>query len=266
MGRTIALLVTALALGASGAQAQVGGGRGCPDEVVRDRIASVEASGEIALGSGARARLVDVRLAGPEDGAPAGRPGALAWLGSLAGQAVEVRAAGPADRWGRVPARLALPETGAIDVAELLVSEGLALVDIGERDALCRPDLLAAEGKARAARRGLWASSPFPLPAREPEALRAAAGRFALVEGRIVSVGERAARTYLNFGRDFARDFAAVIPKRQWDALKRSGIDAARLKGRQVRVRGIVEVRRAPTIEIVATDMLEVLEVGPERP
>ena len=44
--------------------------------------------------------------------------------------------------------------------------------------------------------------------------------------------------------------------------MKRSGIDAAGLKGRTIRVRGIVELRRGPSIELVSDALLE--RTGPE--
>lgn len=216
--------------------------------------------------------LVDLRL--PDPAYPSrpeptadvpSRPDAQAWLGSLAGRAVLVQEVGPRDRWDRTPAVVVLREGGGVDLAELLVAEGLGLVDVGERDGLCRPALLAAEAGARTARRGIWASDRALLQADRPEMLREAGGRFALVEGRVVSVGERRDRTYLNFGRDFARDFAIVVPKRIWARLKQAGASAAALTGATIRVRGLLEIRRAPVLEIEAADMLEWQAPAPAR-
>lgn len=224
-------------------------------------IASVSPEGEFTLRSGRRAKLLDVRL--PETGAAAAP--ARDWLSSLSGQSVRLeREAGP-DRWGRVSAALALVAP-PVDVAELLVGEGWAVVDAGERSDLIRPDLLAIEARARAARRGLWRDSPWPLRADATDDLAAASGRFALVEGRVVSVGERRDRTYLNFGRDWSRSFAVTVPKRIWATLKERGVSAARLTGATVRVRGILEMRRAPDLDIVVPDMLEVVAEAPARP
>lgn len=260
------LPVLALAAWAAGAGAgvsaegrRVSAAGGCAGTAQRDRIAGVDGRGEIALASGRRVRLADVRLAERATGSQGeARPAPETWLASLAGREVDATEAGPPDRWGRVPASLALLEGATpIDLSEFLVAEGWALVDPGERDALCRPDLLAVERRARAGRLGLWREGRWPLPAAEPDALKAEAGRFVVVEGRVVSVGERKERTYLNFGRDFARDFAVVIPRRLWAAMKRGGVAAVDLKGRSVRVRGIVELRRGPSIELVSDAMLE---------
>lgn len=239
-----------------------------------DAVAAVEETGDVVLASGRRARLLDVRWTSLDDTADAAatpqavsaRPGALAWLRTLRAVRVTTLSAGAVDRWNRSPAVLAVPSGGPaapVDVAELLVAEGLALVDAGERDRLCRPELLAVEASARAARRGVWRDRPHR--ALDLEGLGRQAGRFTAIEGRVVSVGERRERTYLNFGRDFAKDFAVVLPKRSWAALKEAGHSASSLRGRLVRVRGVVEVRRGPSVEVTAADMVEVLAEGAGR-
>ena len=80
---------------------------------------------------------------------------------------------------------------------------------------------------------------------------------MALVEGEILSVGERRDRTYLDFGRDWSRDFHVTVPKRVWAAMVKAGEPASSFKGRRVRVRGIVEMRRGPSIELTEPALLE---------
>lgn len=239
---------------------------GCSGDAWRDTIESADAAGEIRLGSSRRIRLVDIRLAVSGDDAGADRAVSMARavLTSLSGRPVTVTPVGEPDRWNRVPAFVALAE-GSIDLGELLVSEGLAVVDTGERSTLCRAELLKSEAVARSRRLGLWAGV-WPLPAGDVDGLRARAGRFAILDGRVVSVGERSWRTYLNFGRDFSRDAAVVIPRGVWRQLKATGLDAAALKGRRVRVRGVVDLHRAPSVEIDSPAMLEVLPDDAARP
>lgn len=262
----LALTVPAAAAPRAGTAAPAG----CTAEPKPGRIVRVTPEGEIALQGGETVRLLDVRLPTPDGLEAVVRDAAAAWLGSLAGLPVAVREAGPPDRWGRVPAAIEIEDgpdgIGRADVAEFLVGEGLARVDPGERDALCRPGLLDVETEARARQVGLWADEPAPFPATDVERLRGAAGRFVVVEGRILSVGERPARTYLNFGRDFARDFAVVVPRRTWQQMIRSGLTAAALTGRTVRIRGTVELRRGPTMEIATADVIEQRPDRPVRP
>jgi endonuclease YncB( thermonuclease family) len=262
-----ALCLAALAACTDAAAQTRGRARAQPEaacERVRseDAIRSVSAPGEVALASGAKARLLDIRL--PDDADEARH--ATAVLASFEGRRVTVAAIGEADRWGRLSAELALVGDAApIDLAELLVGEGFALVDAGERDALCRPELLAVEERARQRRLGLWAGERYrPAQAGDGERLKSLVGRFGLVEGRVRSVGERRERTYLNFGPDWQTDLTVVIPKRTWAVLQSRGLSAAALRGRRVRVRGIVEEWQGVAVEIAAADMLELL--GQERP
>lgn len=261
--RLVSILVTLAVAAGGGLRAEEVRLARCPGPAIRDAIRNARPDGEVELASGRRIKLVDLRPAESRAG-PA--TGAETWLASLVGESATVREAGFPDRWGRVPAQLSVGSTHPVDVAELLVGEGWAIVHAGERDRLCRPDLLGLEATARAKRAGLWATAPWPLAAENRDAVAAETGRFAIVEGRVVSVGERRDRTYLNFGRDWARDFSVTIPKRSWDSLKAAGFTAAGLTRSRVRVRGTVEVRRAPTMDVVAPDMLEILEAGPGRP
>ncbi|HMO29921.1 DNA-binding protein [Enterovirga sp.] len=244
-------IVLALLLAALPALAQGRAGR-CEGEAWEDRLLRVTPLGDLATASGSLLRLADLRLG--ED--------AAAILAAFEGEAIAVGAAGAPDRWGRRAARVLLAQDGT-DLAILLLREGLALVDTGEAPSLCRPALLAEEVQARGKREGVWAG--ILLPAGDAAAIADRAGSFAVVEGVVSSVGERARRTYLNFGPDFRRDFAVSIPRRNWEEMKRAGLSAD-LKGRRIRVRGLVEMRRAPAMEITSADMIERLGMGDPRP
>jgi hypothetical protein len=221
----------------------------CDGEAIEDRLRRVEAHGDLATDGGRLLKLADIRLA----------DAAAAELAPHAGERVAVSLLGGGDRWGRLPARVVLARDGT-DLAQLLLQEGLAVVDVGEGDGLCRPALLAAEVAARRDRRGVWPS--MLLRATDLGGLAARIGQFAVVEGRIVSVGERARRTYLNFGRDFSRDFTVSIARRDWASMRHAGLSAERLRGRGVRVRGIVEMRRGPSMEVTSAQAIELLPEG----
>ncbi|HEY0353220.1 MAG TPA: thermonuclease family protein [Enterovirga sp.] len=233
---------------------------GCDVPEVVDRIEAVSEDGEIRLGRLGAVRIADIRL--PE-GNEAARP--LAWLRSLAGRETRV-SAGPPDRWQRRRAILLLKDdVPPIDVGELLVAEGYALVDPGEEDTLCRPNLLAVETRARERRLGLWKADGEPLlRALDIAAVAKQVGRFAIVEGRVVSVGERPARTYLNFGHVGRGALTVTLPKRTWSTLRARGVTAESLRGRRVRARGIVEMWRAATMEVVAPELIEILDGNPD--
>jgi endonuclease YncB( thermonuclease family) len=223
------------------------------------RIESVIERGEIRLASGEVVKLAGLR---PPD-EPAHAAAGAALIESFKDNPVEVAATAAApDRWGRLAAVVtAATEAGPVDLARALVAAGLALVDAGEADRLCPPGLLEAEARARAWGLGLWRGERYkPVAATDLERLKDLAGRFALVEGRIRSVGERRQRTYLNFGADWTTDLTVTIPKRTWRTMRDRGLTAALLRGRRVRARGIIEEWQGPAITIMSPEMLEILD------
>jgi Staphylococcal nuclease homologue len=237
----------------------------CEPRPSEDRVeASIERGG-IKLASGRIVKLAGVRMAEEPPAAGAGAE----WLRSLQGSPVEVGAlAAESDRWGRLPATLRIAsDAGPIDLGRGLVAAGLAIVDAGEADRLCQPELLAAEARARELRLGLWRLDRYrPVAAADLESLRQRIGQFALIEGRVRSVGERSRRTYLNFGSDWNADFTITIPQRTWQTMRERGLSAAGLRGRLVRTRGMIEEWGGPAMTIMAPEMLEILdEVIPRR-
>jgi hypothetical protein len=249
----IALLSAPIALGAERSA--------CPTELVADRLVSVSPEGDLRLASGRVARLADLRL---PDEAPA-RKAALGWLREHGGAALGLYV-GPADRWGRVPVRAAPEAAPSADFAEGLVRAGFALVDPGEAEELCRPGLLQSEAEARRGRIGLWRGEAHqPIAAEAEERLRERVGRFAIVEGRIAQVGERGTRTYLNFGRRWAEDFTVVLPKPTWAQITSQGHSALSLRGRRIRVRGVLEAWNGTALTIHAPEALEILPLEPRR-
>lgn len=207
--------------------------------------------GEIRLASGGRAVLDSLRWPDAPDIAEAAR----AWLDTRRGDSLVVVPRGPPDRWGRERADIQVAGTD-IDLAGGLIGAGLAFADAGERDSLCRPTLRTVEASARDKRLGLWRDPA--LQAADGSALRARDGRFAVVEGRMRHVGERSARTYLDFVARGEDGLTVTVSKRTWRMMLARGLSAASLEGRRVRVRGILEVWRGPTLEANA-DAVEIL-------
>jgi len=229
---------------------------GCATSRRADVLAEVMLHGDLKLRSGLLVKLADIRL---PDG-PADRDRVLAHLRSFLGADVTVDLGGSQDRWGRHAGIVTVADRQT-DMARELIRAGLALVDAGEREDLCRPDLLAAEAEARQEGLGLWAGDGYkPLTVGDLTRLKQRIGRFTLVEGRIRSVGERRQRIYLNFGRDWQEDFTITIPQRTWLSMSERGMSAATLSGRQIRVRGILEEWQGPVLNITAPTMIEVLD------
>ena len=96
--------------------------------------------------------------------------------------------------------------------------------------------------------------------AEEPAAVAREQGRFAIVEGSVVSVRESGATIYVNFGRRWSEDFTVTIAKRNERTFATADLEPKRLAGRHVRVRGWIEERGGPLIEAVRPEQIEVME------
>jgi endonuclease YncB( thermonuclease family) len=164
------------------------------------------------------------------------------------------------DRYGRLAAQVAFEGEEARWVQAALVSDGALRVAPEASDVACAESLIAFERSARAKQKGLWAEPRFSIVRAEDLAnLNAASGRFAVVEGSVTRVGETAGRTYLDFGRCYTEDFSIVIPRQARSAFAAAGIDLKSLRGKHIRVRGVLFSSGGPAIEIRKPASLEIL-------
>lgn len=164
------------------------------------------------------------------------------------------------DRYGRLIA-FAYAGDAAQSLQERLLELGQARVSARIGDKPCAEGLLALEKAARTAKRGLWADPNFaPLAAENLARLSADRGRFVLIEGKVLSVRESGATIYVNFGRRWTRDFSATIPRRLKAAFTNAGVEPKGLEGRRIRVRGWLERRAGPTVDVTAPEQIEYAE------
>lgn len=199
----------------------------------------------------------EVRLAGIEAADRAKATAALSAL--LVGHEVSLRGSDDTpDRYGRQPAFVFLAGSETPVQSELL-RRGLALASSETTEKDCAAALSAAEAEARAAKSGTWAGSTVIKNAESPGDILAGIGRFAVVEGRVLSVRQAGATTYLNFGRNWTQDFAATISRRIVPAFEAAGLAPKSLENRRIRVRGWVEARRGPRIELLRVGQVELV-------
>ena len=222
-------------------------------EIGRGAIGVVPNGGNFQLGDGRTVHLAGIEVplpsaSGMAFAAPGGAAAKAALSGLLSGaQVVLRRAEAKPDRYGRIVAYAeAVREADRRSVEAELIAAGFARVDGDVSGGACAAALLRAEKAARKAKMGLWADPYYdPLRADVLAALLAERGRFALVEGKVVSVHESGATLYLNFGRRWSRDFAVTIRKRNERRFAAAGFDLKALAGRPVQVRGWIEARAA---------------------
>lgn len=225
----------------------------CDGARERVRIGAIGDRLEVGLADGRILRLagLDVGKAGGEAKARLSE----AWAGREAEAAI---LAPKPDRWGRFPADLGAPDapSAAID----LIGRGLARVRPEFETRACEPERLSAESAARASSRGLWNEPESVIDAGDTDALAAADGRFAIVEGVVRRVGGGRSRVYLDFGP--RRTFTVTIAKKAGPAFQRRGIALSDLAGSAIRVRGVLENRFGPRMEIADPWMIERLQPG----
>ena len=162
------------------------------------------------------------------------------------------------DRYGREPA-FAFVAGSQTPVQAQLLAQGAALASGTEIDKECAAMLAAAEAAGRDAKLGIWADPSAIKNAESPGDILAGIGRFMVVEGKVLSVRQAGATTYLNFGRNWTRDFAVTISKRALPAFETGGIVLKSLENKRIRVRGWVETRGGPRIEALRAGQIEVL-------
>ena len=226
---------------------------------------SFEALGEgrVAAVSDARSfRLTDgreIKLAGiePVSADAAKRTAALSAI--ITGRDVRLTGEDDApDRYGRQTAFVFVgAEENSVQAALLAQGEAFAAADISDKD--CAAALFAAEAAARAAKKGIWAGASATKNAESVGDIAAGNGRFMLVEGRVLSVRQAWAITYLNFGRNWTRDFAVTISRRMLPSLEAAGMAPKSLENRRIRVRGYIETRTGPRIELLRPGQLELV-------
>jgi endonuclease YncB( thermonuclease family) len=222
-----------------------------------------QGEGRVAAAIDARSfRLEDgreIRLAGIEPPAPELAKDSAALARIVAGREVTLRGEDDApDRYGRQPA-FVFVDGSETPVQARLLAEGAALTSGLVADRECEAVLLAAEAAARNARQGVWSAPSAIKNAESPGDILAGIGRFTVVEGRVLSVRQAGATTYLNFGRNWTRDFAVTISRRVLASFAASGIVIQSFENRRIRVRGFVEARGGPRIEVLHVGQLELL-------
>jgi hypothetical protein len=167
----------------------------------------------------------------------------------------------PRDRWNRLVAHVALaaPGAGGKSLAATLLAHGLGHAAAMGHGA-CMTQLLADEAVARTAHLGVWRKPGYVLAATDVAALSRHLGEHVVAAGRVISVRVLRTRAYVNFAHRRGGGLSVMVRKRAWS---RNGIGAAedsRLAGRRLRVRGHLEWRGGPLIELTDEEPLERLD------
>lgn len=177
------------------------------------------------------------------------------------GKSVEVRHGGEVrDRHDRVLGQMFIAAEPETWVQQQMVADGLARVYSFPDNRACLAELMAAETQARTMKLGIWTDPYYTVRrADRPAAIVERAGQYELVEGRVLLAEKTGGRVFLNFGRHWKEDFTAVIDGRAQRLFADSGLDPLMLEGALVRIRGWVDDRDGPRIEVTHPEQIEVL-------
>jgi endonuclease YncB( thermonuclease family) len=218
----------------------------CAAEIIGDVIVASVIDGRSFVTTDGR----EVRMVGIE------ASDAAALRALIGGKTVRLKGVGQReDRYGRTQAYVYLGDTL---IQQQLLRDGRAYVSSRAGPRPCVDDLFAAEREARQNARGLWADAELrPKSAANRDEILRAKGKFALVEGKVLNVREFGGTIYLNFGRRYTRDFSVAIAQR--DARKFAP-SPKQLQDKAILVRGIVEERSGPIIEVSEPQQIELIQ------
>lgn len=186
----------------------------------------------------------------------------------VVGRSVRLSFAGRrTDRYGRLLAHVFVgEESSRIWVQGQMLQRGLARAYALDGHTECLAELIENEARARESATGLWAETIYAVrSADDVAALLRLTGTFQVVEGTVVAVSNVRGATYVNFGEDWRQDFTAMMRAPGKRAGREPDPALAALQGRKARVRGWIERRGGPMIEIHHAAAIEVLaqEVQP---
>jgi len=253
-GVAVAVAAAALAVAAGPGAAACGAAGGAVEAT------SVDQRSEIALADGRRLRLAGLDLPLPTRGDPALAAAARETLAKrFVGReaALSLVSATP-DRWDRALGDLGAPvsDPAPASAAEALLAAGLARVRPEYETRGCEAGRLALESAARAKGLGVWRDPDYAvLAADDLASLARRDGRFVIVEGVVRRIGLGRARLYLDLG---GRGALSVVASRKTQAaFQAAGVPLTALAGEKIRVRGALDSRFGPQLEIVDPLMLE---------
>lgn len=171
------------------------------------------------------------------------------------------------DRYGRHLAHVFLNEGGKETwVQGEMLSAGAARAYGLPGSFSCGRELLAHEASARSSRRGVWDIALYrPKPARLTALLMSRRSRYEIIEGQVTTVSRTKSGAYLNFGTDWKTDFTARISKDVLSAHPDFDDIVADLKDKTVTVRGWIERRNGPMIDIRDPSQLDIRD-APQSP
>jgi endonuclease YncB( thermonuclease family) len=224
---------------------------------------------ELSLADGRILRLAGIEAPGPTpadpDLAARGRDWLKAWIENqdIFFESADSRP----DRWGRIPASVFASGqedgTSLISVEKRLLEQGFARIVPDQHKTPCAELMIFAERGAQTAGLGLW-SDPYYVvaAATDADAFAERAGSFIIAEGKLSDVRQISTRTMLFFGPHRRSHLTVTILQRNIKIFEAAGLHFHDLIGQTLRVRGMLETRFGPEIELTQPNEIELIARG----
>src|SRR5262249_50600845 len=184
------------------------------------------------------------------------------------GRSIRIAFAGPrTDRYGRLLIHAFVGDDsgpgGRQWVQGEMLKAGMARAYSLDGNSRCVAELIAHEAVASEAATGLWAEAAYAVRSSEDvSALLRLAGPLPVVGGTVLPVSGGRGPVYLNFGEDRRQDFTIMMRGPANRSMAAAGLAAQTLSSRKIRVRGWVERRGGPLIEVHHPAAIEVLRAS----
>ena len=254
-------------------------GETCPDRgEEKVEVVAIEPRLELRLADGRLIRLAGFDPAGQTPSDPdLGETSRVALAKLVLGHGVVIHALSTKpDRWKRVVAMAFISDPAIGGRGEMLaaraISSGLGRYLAEPSAHVCRDTLIAAETAARDAKLGLWADSYYGVLAVDDQtAFSERSGTIVLAEGRLTSVVPGPYRTKLRFastgqGSRDAHMLSATILPRTIKTFEAKRLILPSLIGHVLRLRGLLDLRFGPQIELTSVDDIELIEPAAMAP
>ena len=153
-----------------------------------------------------------------------------------------------------------LDKEGRLWLQAYLIANGLARAYGLPDSNSCLSRLTDFEHDAVIAKKGLWQHGTYRIrSAKRTNQLKRYIGTYQIVEGRIVRQSGNRNRLYLNFGDDWRRDFTIGVNNKDRKAVFGDSQPRHNLSGAWIKVRGWIERRGGPYIQVTMPGQIKVL-------
>jgi len=118
--------------------------------------------------------------------------------------------------------------------------------------------MLKLEAEARRAKPGIWGHPYYRIVDQRQTARHLRT--FQLVEGKVLKAVIVRGRAYLNFGKNWRKDFTVTMSPRTMRRFWRNSPDISSYQGKAIRIRGWLKKFNSPMIEATHPEQIEILE------